>query len=47
MFDMQFDLASNDRMYCTEFVYKAIEEATGNKITLSVTITKSHQIYSA
>ncbi|MEP6926942.1 MAG: hypothetical protein ABI834_04860 [Ginsengibacter sp.] len=37
-FDMQFDLASNDRMYCTEFVYKAVEEATHNKIALSATI---------
>ena len=25
MFDMQFDLATNDKMYCSEFVYKAIE----------------------
>ena len=28
MFDMQFDLASDDRMYCTEFVYKAVKEAS-------------------
>lgn len=37
MFDMQFDLASDDRMYCSEFVYKAIEEATGNKFVLPTT----------
>ena len=37
MFDMQFDLASDERMYCTEFVYKAVEEASHNKISLSTT----------
>lgn len=37
MFDMQFDLASDDRMYCTEFVYKAVEEASDNRISLSTT----------
>ena len=36
-FDMQFDLASDERMYCTEFVYKAIEEASYNKISLHTT----------
>ena len=36
-FDMQFDLASDDKMYCTEFVYKAIRAATRNKISLSIT----------
>src|SRR6476646_2524716 len=36
-FDMQFDLASDDRMYCSEFVYKAVEEASHNKILLSTT----------
>ncbi len=37
MFDMQFDLASDDRMYCTEFVYKAVEEASDHKILLPTT----------
>ena len=37
MFDMQFDLSSNERMYCTEFVYKAVEEASNHKISLSTT----------
>lgn len=37
MFDMRFDLASDDRMYCTEFVYKLIEGASKNKISLSTT----------
>ena len=33
-FDMQFDLSTEDRMYCSEFAYKAIEAATGNKIKI-------------
>lgn len=37
MFDMEFDLASDDKMYCTEFVYKAIEQAGHIKIGVSVT----------
>jgi hypothetical protein len=37
MFDMQFDLASDERMYCTEFVYKAVQEASHNKISLATT----------
>ena len=35
MFDMKFDLATNDRMYCAEFVSKAITTATGNQIIFS------------
>jgi len=38
MFDMQFNLASDDRMYCSEFIYKAIEQATNNKTVLPTTI---------
>jgi len=37
MFDMQFNLASDDRMYCSEFVYKVIEQASNNKIVLPTT----------
>ena len=37
MFDIQFDLASDDRMYCSEFVYKAVEQASHNKIVLPTT----------
>ncbi len=41
MFDMQFDLASDERMYCSEFVYKAVKKAFGNKISLpSTTLNK-------
>ena len=36
MFDMQFNLDSNDRMYCSEFVYKTIERATGYEIKIPV-----------
>jgi Permuted papain-like amidase enzyme, YaeF/YiiX, C92 family len=36
MFDMRFDLETNDRMYCSEFVYKTIETATGHKIKIPV-----------
>ncbi|HSQ43672.1 MAG TPA: hypothetical protein VLM16_01670 [Ginsengibacter sp.] len=37
MFDMQFNLATDDRMYCSEFVFKAIEQASNNKIILPTT----------
>ncbi len=37
MFDMQFDLATDDRMYCSEFVYKSVEKASNNKIILPTT----------
>ncbi len=32
MFDMKFDLQSNDRMYCAEFVYKAYLMGTKGKL---------------
>ena len=32
MFDMKFDLESNDRMYCAEFVYKAYVMGTNGKL---------------
>jgi hypothetical protein len=32
MFDMKFDLKSNDRMYCAEFVYKAYVMSTAGKL---------------
>jgi Permuted papain-like amidase enzyme, YaeF/YiiX, C92 family len=32
MFDMKFDLQTNDRMYCAEFVYKAYVMGTGGKL---------------
>ena len=36
-FDMQFDLATDDRMYCSEFVYKAIKWASNNRIVFRTT----------
>jgi hypothetical protein len=32
MFDMKFDLQSNDRMYCAEFVYKSYLMGTNGKL---------------
>lgn len=29
-FDMNFDLATDDRLYCAEFVYKAVNQAMGD-----------------
>ncbi len=37
MFDMKFDLATDDRMYCSEFVYKTIEKATKDSVVLGTT----------
>ncbi|MDB5198206.1 MAG: hypothetical protein JWO92_169 [Chitinophagaceae bacterium] len=35
MFDMKFDLATNDRMYCAEFVSKAVSQCTNHRINFS------------
>ncbi len=35
MFDMKFDLESNDRMYCAEFVYKAYKTGTNGKLAFN------------
>ncbi len=37
-FDMKFDLATDDRMYCAEFIYKSLREASKQQIVLA----KSH-----
>ena len=42
-FDMKFDLASNDRLYCAEFITKAVEIATKSRITFSTTTIKGFQ----
>jgi hypothetical protein len=34
-FDMNFDLATNDRMYCAEMIAKSVEQATGHRIVFS------------
>jgi hypothetical protein len=33
-FDMNFDPATNDKMYCAEMIAKSIEQATANRITI-------------
>jgi hypothetical protein len=35
MFDMKFDLQSNDHMYCAEFVYKSFVMGTNGKVQFS------------
>lgn len=34
-FDMNFDLATDDKMYCAEMIAKSVEQATANRITFS------------
>lgn len=34
-FDMNFDLSTNDKMYCAEMIAKSVEEATEKRITFS------------
>ena len=34
-FDMNFDLATDDKMYCAEMIAKAVEQATGKRIIFS------------
>jgi len=43
-FDTRFDLASNDKMYCTEFIYKIFSAIPGkqNYISLSAVGSKSY-----
>ena len=36
-FDMDFDLATDDKLYCAEFVSKAISTATSRQITFTIT----------
>ena len=34
-FDMNFDLSTDDKMYCAEMIAKSVEQATGLRITFS------------
>ncbi len=45
-FDLLFDLESDDKMYCSEFVYKTIERATGDSIKPGTT-TFNHKKFIA
>jgi len=42
-FDMKFDLATNDRLYCAEFISKAVEVATKGRISFSTTTVKEFE----
>jgi Permuted papain-like amidase enzyme, YaeF/YiiX, C92 family len=35
MFDMKFDLITDDRMYCAEFIYKSFIKASNNKMAFN------------
>ena len=35
-FDTKFDLGTDDKMYCTEFVYKVFRSALGNQNYISL-----------
>ena len=39
-FDLAFDLQTNDRLYCAEFVYKAVDEAMDDTAYISPTTKK-------
>ncbi|MFN8394432.1 MAG: hypothetical protein U0176_07145 [Bacteroidia bacterium] len=43
-FDLDFDMTTNDKMYCSEMIYKGLVEATGdeNYISLSKVIDKPY-----
>lgn len=43
MFDMDFDLKTDDRMYCAEFVYKAFVKASGNKLVFNHSYIKQFE----
>lgn len=34
VFDMQFDLASDEKMYCSEYVFKSMKIATGDSVKI-------------
>jgi hypothetical protein len=36
-FDLDFDLKTDNKLYCAEFVYKAVREATGNRDYFHIT----------
>jgi hypothetical protein len=41
-FDMDFDINTNDKLYCAEFVYKAVREATADTGYFSITRLLKH-----
>lgn len=45
-FDMQFDLGTDNKMYCTELVYKTIKRATSDSVNL-LTTTQNNRTFVA
>ena len=41
MFDMKFDLQTDDRMYCAEFVYKSFLSGTKNELSFNISHLKN------
>ena len=41
IFDMKFDLQTDDRMYCTEYVYKSFLTGTGKVISFNISHLKN------
>jgi hypothetical protein len=41
-FDKNFDLSTDDKMYCAEMIAKAVEKATGSRITFSKSMVNDH-----
>ena len=37
-FDKNFNLSTDDSMYCSEIIYKSLKKATGNRVVLPVSI---------
>lgn len=42
-FDMQFDLATNDKLYCTELVYKVLTGVAGNRECIPTDTVMGHR----
>lgn len=42
-FDNEFNLKSDNKMYCSEMIFKAIKKATGNRITPATTELAAHE----
>jgi Permuted papain-like amidase enzyme, YaeF/YiiX, C92 family len=41
LFDKDFDLKTDDKLYCAEMVYKGLKTATNNRVILPVTVRKN------
>lgn len=42
-FDIYFNLATDDSMYCSELIYKGLKEATGGRVILPTTVIKNYR----